>query len=271
MNNFMNHFFDISQPGFCAYVDSGLGRISNSNRGDHVLLFSMSKKTKIYQLDDGRILEFKYNDILYLPQGSGYVCKTLPTGMFYMLEFFMDTPPVSEAFVMTPKDPAKFQASFAAAAKVHKKKETAYKMQIMSILYEIIATMQIECSQKYIASNTKAIIAPAMEYIHSNYTKQQFNIGDLAEMCSISEDYFRKLFKSTYNISPRKYINRLKTAYAAELIHSGMHTITDACFLSGFENTSYFSREFKKKYGVSPLDYKNSATTNDEHNIKAEI
>ena len=58
---------------------------------------------------------------------------------------------------------------------------------------------------------------------------------------------------------------------AAELIYSGMHTITDACFLSGFENTSYFSREFKKKYGVSPLDYKNSATANDEHNTKAEI
>ena len=249
MNNFMNHFFSISQPGFCAYVDSGLGRISNSNRGNHVLLFSTAKETKIYQLDDGRILEFKHNDILYLPQGSGYVCKTLPTGMFYMLEFYMDNPPVSEAFVITPKDPAKFLASFTAAAKLHKKKETSYKMQIMSILYDIIAFMQIECSQKYITASTKSIIAPALEYIHSTYTKQQFNIGELAEMCSISEDYFRKLFKSIYNISPRKYVNRLKTTYAAELISSGVHTITDACYLSGFENTSYFSREFKKMYG----------------------
>ena len=218
----------------------------------------MAKETKIYQLDDGRILEFKHNDILYFPQGSGYVCKTLPTGMFYMISFYLDKSPNCDAFVFSPKDPAKFQASFTAAAKLQKKKDTAYKMQIMSIIYDIIAAMQIECSQKYITTSTKSIIAPALEYIHSSYTKRQFNIGELAEMCSISEDYFRKLFKSIYNISPRKYVNRLKTTYAAELISSGVHTITDACYLSGFENTSYFSREFKKKYGVSPLDYKHS-------------
>ena len=83
-------------------------------------------------------------------------------------------------------------------------------------------------------------------------------------MCSISEDYFRKLFKSAYSISPRKYVNRLKTAYAAELINSGVHTITDACYLAGFENTSYFSREFKKRFGISPLEYKKSTVPSEK-------
>ena len=196
-----------------------------------------------------------------MPIGSSYVCKTLPTGMFYMIEFCTNTPLDSKEFVISPKDSAKILGCFSAAAKLYRKKTPGSQMQIMSILYDVIATLQIEYNQKYVASNTKAIIGPAMEYIHSNYTKQQFNIGELAEMCSISEDYFRKLFKSTYSISPRKYINRLKTAYAAELIQSGMHTITDACYLSGFENTSYFSREFKKKYGVSPLEYKHLIDT----------
>ncbi len=262
MDTFMQHIFSISRVSFCGYVDSGLGRISNINRGNDILLFSVSKEPKLYQLEDGKILEFKYNDILYFPVGSSYICKTLPTGMFYMIDFSISNPPKSGAFVFSPKNPSKFLSGFSATVKLYRSKSPGSQMQVMSILYDIIATMQMEFSQKYIASNTKAIIAPALEYIHSNYTKQQFNIGALAEMCSISEDYFRKLFKSTYNISPRKYINRLKTAYATELINSGMHTITDACYLSGFENVSYFSREFKKKYGVSPLEYKHASGIN---------
>ena len=256
MDNFMKHFFIISNPGFCGYVDSGLGRISNFNRGNHLLVFSVGKESKLYQLGDGKELEMKYNDILYLPQGSSYVCKTLPTGMFYMIEFYTKKAPEFDAFVFSPKDAPKFLSNFSSAARLQKRKNLGYQMQIMSLLYDIIATMQIEYNQKYITTDTKALIAPAVDYIHSNYTKDQFNIGELAKMCSISEDYFRKLFKSAYNISPRKYVNRLKTAYAAELISSGVHTITDACYLSGFDNTSYFSREFKKKYGVSPMDYK---------------
>ena len=263
MNNFMNHFFSISNPGFCGYVDSGLGRISNFNRENHLLLFSVNKEPMLYQLDDGRILEMKYNDILYLPKGSSYVCKTLPTGLFYMIEFQIKNPEEYNAFVFSPKDTSKFLSAFSSAARLQRRKNPGFQMQIMSMLYDIIATMQIEYNQKYITTDTKAMIAPAVDYIHSNYTKEQFNIGELAEMCSISEDYFRKLFKSTYSISPRKYINQLKTAYAAELIQSGMHTITDACFLSGFENASYFSREFKKKYGVSPLEYKSISESGD--------
>lgn len=263
MNNFMNHFFSISNPGFCGYVDSGLGRISNFNRENHLLLFSVNKEPMLYQLGDGRILKTKYNDILYLPKGSSYVCKTLPTGLFYMMEFSIKNSLESDAFVFSPKDTSKFLSNFSSAARLQRRKNPGFQMQIMSLLYDVIATMQIEYNQKYITTDTKAMIAPAVDYIHSNYTKEQFNIGELAEMCSISEDYFRKLFKSTYSISPRKYINHLKTAYAAELIQSGMHTITDACFLSGFENASYFSREFKKKYGVSPLEYKHVVDTTD--------
>jgi len=256
MNEFMKCDFSELKIGFCGFVDSGLGRVSNYNRGNHVFLFSVGKEPKIFELSNGKEIVLGYNEIMYLPYGSGYICKTLPTGMFYMIEFHIKESLNTQPFIFAPKDPAKMLSDFSATAKIFKRKGTAYKLQIMSLLYSIIASMQIEYNRKYINSNSKAIIAPAVEYMHSNYTKQQFNIGDMAELCMISEDYFRKLFKATYGISPRKYVNRLKTSYAAELINSGMHSVTDVCYLAGFENTSYFSREFKKRYGSSPMEYK---------------
>jgi AraC-like DNA-binding protein len=75
-------------------------------------------------------------------------------------------------------------------------------------------------------------------------------------MCGISEDYFRKIFKNTFEISPRKYINDMKISYAKELITSGMYTVTEAAELSGYTDMSYFSREFKKAFGICPADYR---------------
>jgi len=264
MNKFMNSNIVIKNIGFCGYVDVGLGRISNANRGSTLLLLSLAKDKKIYELGDNTQLEVSYNDIMFLPVGSSYICKTLPTGMFHMIEFFISDESEYKPFVFSPKDTLKIQNKFSSTSKLFKRKGISYQMQLMSLVYDIIATMQIEYIQKYTSSNIKSILSPALEYIHTNYTKHQFNVGDLAEMCNISEDYLRKLFKATLNTSPRKYINKLKTDYAAELIHSGMHTITDSCYMAGFEDASYFSREFKKRFGMSPMEYKRTILQDDK-------
>ena len=75
-------------------------------------------------------------------------------------------------------------------------------------------------------------------------------------MCGITPEYFRKLFKSFYGISPLKYINNLKITHAKELLASGMYSVTEAALQSGYIDMSYFSREFKKASGNSPKYYR---------------
>lgn len=65
-------------------------------------------------------------------------------------------------------------------------------------------------------------------------------------MCKITPEYFRKIFVQIYGTSPVKYISNLKLNRAKELLSSGIYTITDAAYNSGFNDSSYFSREFKK-------------------------
>lgn len=54
---------------------------------------------------------------------------------------------------------------------------------------------------------------------------------------------------------PIKYINNLKMTRAKELLSSGMYTVSEVCFLSGYKDESYFSREFKKHFNLSPREY----------------
>ena len=75
-------------------------------------------------------------------------------------------------------------------------------------------------------------------------------------MISISEVYFRKIFKKIYKVSPNKYINNLRLEYASQLLQSGLYRIYEISELSGFTDVKYFAKCFKEKYGISPLAYK---------------
>lgn len=75
-------------------------------------------------------------------------------------------------------------------------------------------------------------------------------------MCGITPEYFRKIFKAYYGVSPLKYINALKITHAKELLDSGMYSVTEAALRSGYTDLSYFSREFKKETGNSPKYYR---------------
>ena len=75
-------------------------------------------------------------------------------------------------------------------------------------------------------------------------------------MCGITPEYFRKIFKTYYGVSPIKYINTLKITHAKELLASGMYSVTEAALQSGYTDMSYFSREFKKATEKSPCNYR---------------
>ena len=115
--------------------------------------------------------------------------------------------------------------------------------------------MQQEYFAHYISKSKLDIIKPAVEYIHQRYTKELISIEELSDMCGITPEYFRKIFKSFYGIAPLKYINTLKISHAKELIKSNMYSVTEAAMQSGYTDMSYFSREFKKETGISPKNF----------------
>ena len=128
-------------------------------------------------------------------------------------------------------------------------------MKCKSLLYNILYDLRKEYEMGYVANDTVALINPAIDYIYREYTNDNIEISHLADICNISEAYFRRIFLKSYGISPIKYINNLKIERAKELISSGLYSISDAAAASGFHDDSYFSRKFRNATGVSPSEY----------------
>ena len=127
---------------------------------------------------------------------------------------------------------------------------------VLSELYKILHEMRQTQDLPYLPETKQAIIQPAVDYIHKHYTKELINAQNLAKLCGISYDYLRQLFEKWYGVSPIKYINDLKLKRAKELLGSGMYSVSEAAYNSGFSDVSHFSRFFKANVGISPNEYR---------------
>ena len=261
MKNFMNYDFSITDIRIALYVAPGTGEAVHKNRASHGIVINVSPASyaeKKYIFSDNKTVSVGENEIVYMPKGSSYTVSSKNSGNCYAINFDISENVDFEPFSFKLKNSPAFIKEFEKATELWRNRSTAFNMQCKSILYNILSMMQNEYNSKYIARSTANLIAPAIEYIKKNYTNENISVPNLAKMCDISEDYFRKIFKSTFGVSPRKYINEMKISYAKELITSGIYTITEAAELSGYTDMSYFSREFKKVFGVCPADYRKS-------------
>ena len=255
MNNFMNYDFKIDSIVFAGHIPAGAGSPVHKDRSSHGLAVNIYGE-KEYHFSDGQTLVLKANNIIYLPKHSTYTVSSKIPGDCYAINFDVDEDIECEPFVISIKKHNAVIGFFHIAQKVWQQKTVGYHLKCKAELYNIIYTMHQEYFSDYSPKSKFAIIKPAVDYIHTKYTDTPVNIAALSEMCNISTEYLRRIFKSVYGVTPIAYINNLKITRAKELLKSQMYSISDVAFLSGFNEISCFSREFKKMTGISPSDYK---------------
>ena len=256
MTDFLSCDLNVTDIAFAIYVDKSIATTVHKNRPSHGLMINASEAQKKYIFSDGKIITVRQNEILYMPKNSSYTVESERRGECYAINFELEDGQHFDPFVFKPKNAAVYFKHFEKAHLAWKNRSGPYRMKCKAYLYEILILMQTEGADEHLARSTSSVIDPALSYIHSNYTSCDMNIPDLAALCGISEDYFRKIFKKRFKTSPTKYINDLKLNYAKELLHSGLLSVSRIAELSGFGDPAYFSREFKKAFGTSPRDYK---------------
>jgi AraC-like DNA-binding protein len=96
----------------------------------------------------------------------------------------------------------------------------------------------------------------ALAYINCHLT-EPFTEADLAAIAGHSPSSFSRSFKRHTGMSLVQYVNRLRINLACQLLMSeGHESITEICFLAGYNNLSNFNRQFLAQKGMSPSRFR---------------
>lgn len=79
-------------------------------------------------------------------------------------------------------------------------------------------------------------------------------LSQLARMAGRSVSSFRRDFLAIYNMAPSRYIRQKKLEKAQQLLINTNMTITEVCYLMGFQSNAHFSRIYKSHFGYRPSD-----------------
>jgi AraC-like DNA-binding protein len=80
--------------------------------------------------------------------------------------------------------------------------------------------------------------------------------ADLARALGFSHDYFTRLFRATYGVSPRAWLNRERIARAAADLINTRLSIATLSARHEYPDVFAFSKQFTKTIGMSPTRYR---------------
>jgi len=198
------------------------------------------------------------NGLLYIPQNADY--SQITDGETIIAVHFLNYSSAGKNdFEFLPlENPEEFSDIILDMYNIWNEKAPGYKSLCTSLLYRIIYMANRQMSLNAPSGNPDTAITDAVGYIHKHYKSESISVAELARMSSVSETYFRRLFKRIYLVSPSQYIINLKLEYASQLLSSKLYTVGEVSEKSGFNDVKYFSRLFKKRYGQTPGKYPGS-------------
>jgi two-component system, response regulator YesN len=99
------------------------------------------------------------------------------------------------------------------------------------------------------------LIKRVIEYIKKNYMNK-ISLNDISGYTNLSVSYLSRIFNEEMGCNLNTYINRVRIDNAKLFLLNDSIPLTEAAYLSGFDDQSYFSKIFKKVAGVSPGKYR---------------
>ena len=217
---------------------------------------SIRMEGKGYFKTETNRLTVKRGDLLYIPKMASYTQQTSGETLIaiHFINYTFDKE--SEIEKITLDDSEYAEELIKKMYDVWKEKKQGYRYECCAMLYELLGICNRQEHERKIANySIDSSIKKAADYIHSNFRSEQIEISHLAEMCSLSYTYFRKLFKLHFGTSPKRYVINLQLETAAQLLQSQLYSVAEVCERSGFSDSKYFAKLFKQRYGCSPKQF----------------
>ena len=146
---------------------------------------------------------------------------------------------------------------------MHRQSESRKLLSLLDVLITLSESRQVELMTPKGYSHDLSVDEERMrkihEYVYARF-REAITLKEIAAVANMTETSFCRYFKTRTLKHFTQYLNEIRIAYACKLLNDQNHTVTDACFESGFNNLSYFNRQFKAVMQLSPQQYKKQKT-----------
>lgn len=129
------------------------------------------------------------------------------------------------------------------------------RMHLFTILLTLVRSFgyKISDSAGVHAPHVDAI-RESMRYI-DEHLSENLSLPRLAEIASLSTNYYGTLFKTLNGVTPVEYITSKRVLYAISLLSEFKGTMLELALMCGFNNTANFNRAFRMYTGQVPSKY----------------
>jgi AraC-like DNA-binding protein len=127
------------------------------------------------------------------------------------------------------------------------------------ILIDLIRNQHYSSHSPHDNPNQMSIMLSVYDYIEQHLC-EEITLKQLAEIASLTPNYFSYLFKKLNGVSLCNYINAKRIEKASRLLISGNSDLTmlEIATKCGFNNTANFNKSFKKCKGFTPSELKHN-------------
>ncbi|MFD2244848.1 AraC family transcriptional regulator [Pontibacter ruber] len=133
-----------------------------------------------------------------------------------------------------------------------REKDILASLALRELLVRLMQTQArelIEANYKRLSNSNR--FAHIIQYIKESI-REKIDVEKLSDKACMSRANFFRKFKEEFGYTPADYILKERIRLAKQYLQNPLNSVTQACYMAGFQNLNYFIRAFKKEVGTTP-------------------
>lgn len=141
---------------------------------------------------------------------------------------------------------------------IHEKNREKDVLAGLALRELLVRLMQTQARQlfeaNYVSLATNYRFAHIIKYIKVSI-REKIDVDKLSDKACMSRASFFRKFKEEFGYTPADYILKERIRLAKDYLRNPLNSVTQSCYMAGFQNLNYFIRAFKKEVGITPKSF----------------